>query len=723
MALQLGPLVNGAEQGAQTAINVDDQYQQLAAKRDLGNSILAAMSAQSAPAQTGVQADPNTVQTPASSPQQQQPAQQPTQQDQQPAPKPAQVPVAQPQGRLKLVAQSEPDIRNQAVPDADKEYQPGSTPKPAATEEAAIRTTVGPSGDSAPPQEDAGQTRSFPLVDPRPLARLQEANPTLYKVVLNASQETGVSPERIAAHMSVESGFRQYGKDGEPLTSSTGAHGLMQLMPETAKTYSMNGQLDARNPVDNVRMGAHYLADLDAHLGKDSLASRVAYFTGEQGWNKFQQYASTHTAAETEAAYPKTMDYVRKMAPFSQVSAQDLANHKGGGAMDPQQIVQASQGGPQGLLSYLVQSKGPDVPLSDAWLNAERALVNNRVWAGDMAGVQHAHDFILNMSHAGFNQSLVQAGQTLQAGDGVGAAKALAQAHAFFPDGAMGQFGVDEAGHVWGQRMDPANPSQTIGQPFQVTPNALMGLFNQSSDPKQYLDELYKQRQLVSTEAHQSALNDYYKDLVQGRRDVAETNAQARRDAAQTAADSRVTAADIRSQGRQGMGPQGAFYKGVEKEINDNYGADVLPKASENDRGTLADIHTSARENGANSLRARQAALGLIGKTLGVRDAGNGTYGVVDPKKPDAPPIAYISENVVQKLIGGKPVAQPQGQAVQIGGPGGQFVARLQGQPPPTLAGTSQSSAVPSGAVNTGSFGPPTNQQMWEQQQQAAAAP
>lgn len=714
--------MNGAAQGAQNAISLDDQYQQIAANRDLGNSILAAMNTQSSPTQTtGAQADPNTVPAqpqpapaPASAPQQQ-PAQPP-------ATQPSNVAVSQPQGQVKIVAQSEPDIRNQAVPDADKEYTPGSAPKPAATEEGAIRTTVG-DGNSAQPQEDAGQSRSFPLIDPRPLARLQQANPTLYKVVLNASQETGVSPERIAAHMNVESGFRQYDNRGNLLTSNTGAQGLMQLEPDTARAYSMNGQLDARDPVDNVRMGAHYLADLDAHLGKDSLASRVAYFTGEDGWNKFQQYASTHTAAETEAAYPKTMDYVRKMAPFSQVSVQDLAQHQGGGAMNPQQIMQAAQGGPQGLLSYLVQTKGPDVPLSDAWLNAERALVNNRVWAGDMAGVQHAHDFILNMSHAGFNQSLVQAGQALQAGDGIGAAKALAQAHAFFPDGAMGQFGVDQAGHVWGQRMDPANPSKTIGQPFQVTPNALMGLFNQSSDPKEYLDELYKQRQLVDQEAHNSTMNDYYRGLIDARNHAADVSAQSRVAAANSRAAGTVSAAQVRSEGRAGLGPQASFYKGVEKEVNDNYGPDVMPKASDNDRGLMADIHVSARENGANSLRAREAAFGLHDGSLRVRDAGNGTFGVVDPKKPNAPPIAYLSDDVVQKLVGGKPIAQQQ-QAVQIGGPAGQSIARLQGQPPPTLAGTSQSSAVPAAAaVNTGSFGPPTNQQMWEQQQQAAAAP
>lgn len=733
MAIQVGALANGVEQGAQGAMNLGEQAQQLAAKRDLGNSILAAMNTQTQTDPNAAPASPAPAQPAA--PASQQPAQQPQQPqqaDQQPAQQsPSQSPVSQPQGQLKLVAQSEPDIKNQALPGLEKEYQAagGSGPKPAATMDAGARTTVGdtanPTNPTSPDPQATGnpaaQERSFPLVDPRPLARLQQADPTIYKTVLLASQETGVSPERIAAHMQVESGFRQTDKNGQLLTSNTGAQGLMQLEPETARAYSMNGQLDASNPVDNVRIGAHYLADLDAHLGKDSVASRVAYFTGEQGYQKFQEYASTHTPAETESAYPKTMDYVRKMAPFSQVSAQDLAQHQGGGAMNPQQILQAAQNGPQGLLGYLVQTKGSDVPLSDAWGNAERALVNNRVWAGDMAGVQHAHDFILNMSHAGFNQSLVQAGQALQAGDGVGAAKALAQAHAFFPDGAMGQFGVDQAGHVWGQRMDPANPAQTIGQPFQVTPNALMGLFNQSTDPKQYLDELYKQRQLVSQEAHSSALNDYYKDQITGREQVAETNAKAKTDAAQTAADSRVTAADIRAAGRSGTGPQASFYKGVEKEVNDNYGPDVMAKASPNDLGLLADIHTSARENGANSLRARQAALGLRDQSLKVRDAGNGTYGVVDPKKPDAPPIAYISSDVVQKLTGGKPVTPPAGgPAIQIGS----HPSPLAGAP--TLAGTGQSSAVPAqpqGAVNTGSFGPPSNQQMWQQQQQAAATP
>lgn len=787
MAFNISGLASGLDQGAQTGMNLGEQYQQIASQRNLGNSILAAMNTQNAPAQTGVQtgapqagapqtgapqggSDPNTVPMPAP-----QPAQQPQQQQpQQPAqqqlpPRPSQPLVAQPRGQVQVVAQSEPNIKNQALPDRDDEYtKPTDAPAAPATEESGVRDLPAAQGNTAttvvPPQQPAqaptqapsqtavttgspapasqgaqpqapaqaqqgqqgqqGGTTSFPLIDPRPLERFRQQDPALYKTILSASQEFGITPERLAAHIQIESGGQQYDKQGNLLASSAGAYGRGQLLPSTAADYSKDQQgnsMDYRDPTDNVRISANYISHLDSTLGQDSVASRAAYFAGEGNIQKIQQYAQTHSEAETEAAFPKTFHYARMMTPYNDVNTQALAGHQGTapGAITAQGVMQSAQSGPQGLLSYLVQSKGQDVPLSDAWMSAEKALINNRVLAGDMAGVQHAHDFILSMSHAGMNQGLMDANRALAVGDSIGAAKALANSHAFFPDGAMGQFGVDQAGNVWGQRMDPANPSATIGKPFQVTQNGLMAMFNQSSDPKQYLDELYKQRQVVSSEAHMGALNDYYKDQVQARRDVAETNAKAKTDAAQTAADSRVTSADIRANGRQGLGPQAAFYKGVEKEVNDNYGPDVMPKASANDLGLLADIHTSARENGANSLRARQASLGLRDGSLKARDAGNGTYGVVDPKKPDAPPIAYISQSVVEKLTGGKAIAPPQGQgAVQIGS----RPSPMNGAP--TLAGTGQSSAVPQGSgVNTGSFGPPTNQQMWVQQQQAAATP
>lgn len=745
--MALGALTDGLAQGAQTALSLDDQYQQLAAKRDLGNSILSAMSSQTnstAPAGNAPGFDGKPVNTPWATPPaqpaaQSQPQAKPEPQAQ-PAPQPTPIQSTQPQGPVQVVAQSEPNIKNQALPDRDKEYTgPKDAPPPVAQEAgvrslpaaAAVETGApkAPEQPAQPGQPQTTSTSSFPLVDPRPLDQLRQSNPRLYAATMAASQEWGVDPERIAAHMKIESGFKHYGSDGKITTSETGAHGLMQLMPGTANDYAtdkMGNKMDPTNDVDNIRIGAHYISHLDSQLGKNSMASRVAYFSGEGNLEKMQEYAKTHSEAETEAAFPKSFHYARMMAPFNDVGVSALAGHQGtpSGAISPQGVMQSAQGGPAGLLSYIVQAKGQDVPLSDAWLAAEKALVRNRIQAGDMAGVQHAHDFILNMSHSGFNQSLQQADQALANGDGIGAAKALAAAHAFFPDGAMGQFGVDKAGNVWGQRMDPADPSKTVGAPFQVTRTGLMAMFNQSSDPKQYLDEIYNQRKLVSSETHNAALNDYYKDQVQARRDVAQTNADARRDAAQTRADATVSAAEVRSQGKTGTGPQAGFYKAVDKETADNYGPDVLSKASDNDRGLLADIHTSAREYGANALRARQAALGLKDGSLKVRQAtgSGGEYGVVDPKKPDAPPIAYISEEVVKKLTGGKGVTPPAGgAAVQIGSRTSPTAGA------PTLAGTSQSSAVPSApqgaAVNTGSFGAPTPEQLRASQAQAAAAP
>lgn len=66
----------------------------------------------------------------------------------------------------------------------------------------------------------------------------------------------------IAAVIYVESGF-------EPTVKSwAGAIGLMQLLPETAKSY---GEFDLTNPEDNIMVGVKYLSWLDKYWSKNVL--------------------------------------------------------------------------------------------------------------------------------------------------------------------------------------------------------------------------------------------------------------------------------------------------------------------------------------------------------------------------------------------------------------------------------------------------------------------
>jgi hypothetical protein len=68
-----------------------------------------------------------------------------------------------------------------------------------------------------------------------------------------------------------ESGFRSHS------ISSTGAMGLMQLMPQTARKY---GVLDAFDPEDNARGAARFLSELWKYYHGDRLRIAAAYNAG-----------------------------------------------------------------------------------------------------------------------------------------------------------------------------------------------------------------------------------------------------------------------------------------------------------------------------------------------------------------------------------------------------------------------------------------------------------
>jgi soluble lytic murein transglycosylase-like protein len=82
--------------------------------------------------------------------------------------------------------------------------------------------------------------------------------------------QNGVSPNLVKGLIKAESGF-----DPEAV-SSNGACGLMQLMPQTAKTL---GVKDIFDPLQNVRAGVKYLSDLIERFG-DVRAALAAYVVG-----------------------------------------------------------------------------------------------------------------------------------------------------------------------------------------------------------------------------------------------------------------------------------------------------------------------------------------------------------------------------------------------------------------------------------------------------------
>jgi soluble lytic murein transglycosylase-like protein len=88
--------------------------------------------------------------------------------------------------------------------------------------------------------------------------------------------------------------------------SRKGAIGLMQLMPETAKRYSV---INAKDPTENVRGGARYLKDLLKKFNNDLSLTLAAYNAGEM---KVLRHGNT------VPPYRETLNYVPQVLRYYQ---------------------------------------------------------------------------------------------------------------------------------------------------------------------------------------------------------------------------------------------------------------------------------------------------------------------------------------------------------------------------------------------------------------------
>ena len=130
------------------------------------------------------------------------------------------------------------------------------------------------------------------------------------KTITKYSLKYGVSESLIKAIITAESCFN------ERAVSPKGAHGLMQLMPQTAKRF---GVKDRFNPNLNIKAGTRYLQFLLDYYDEDLLNAIAAYNAGEGAVDKYKGIPP----------YNETRLYVRKVAALYKLYAQ------GGGQLSP----------------------------------------------------------------------------------------------------------------------------------------------------------------------------------------------------------------------------------------------------------------------------------------------------------------------------------------------------------------------------------------------------
>jgi soluble lytic murein transglycosylase-like protein len=154
--------------------------------------------------------------------------------------------------------------------------------------------------------EQAEHVLAAPAVAaPKPLPIL--AKKALYnRIVAVAARTYGLDGALLHALISVESRY------DPKAVSRTGAAGLMQLMPVTARRY---GVTDSFDPVQNINGGAQYLSDLLKLFNGDVSLALAAYNAGESAVARY---------GNRIPPFPETRDYVPKVLGFYRKYKVDL---------------------------------------------------------------------------------------------------------------------------------------------------------------------------------------------------------------------------------------------------------------------------------------------------------------------------------------------------------------------------------------------------------------
>lgn len=137
--------------------------------------------------------------------------------------------------------------------------------------------------------------------DPRPTPgrKVGPQSPhNLSEMIVSAAGLCGVSPALLFRLVARESGMRQWDSRGRTLRSSSGALGLAQVKPSTARGISKT--LDPHLPWDNLLLGACYYRQMLDRFGGDQHRALVAYHNGPSGGMaaKGVQYADSIMEAQ-----------------------------------------------------------------------------------------------------------------------------------------------------------------------------------------------------------------------------------------------------------------------------------------------------------------------------------------------------------------------------------------------------------------------------------------
>ncbi len=156
-------------------------------------------------------------------------------------------------------------------------------------------------------KEDSGPSNGT-IAPSRVFMPTQEDIQKYANIIQTASKAYGVDASLVHAVISAESMYNQNA------VSRTGAMGLMQLMPDTARRYGVQNMMD---PTENIHGGVRYLRDLLAMFkGRVDLAI-AAYNAGENAVIRHGHRIPPY--AETRHYVPKVLGFYRNFQTLSRL--------------------------------------------------------------------------------------------------------------------------------------------------------------------------------------------------------------------------------------------------------------------------------------------------------------------------------------------------------------------------------------------------------------------
>jgi soluble lytic murein transglycosylase-like protein len=140
------------------------------------------------------------------------------------------------------------------------------------------------------------KNRSFYAALNNTQSMVSKRSKTMYDYLIKKTAAMkNIESALVKAVIDVESGFDQYG------TSGKGAQGLMQLMPDTAKSL---GVKDPYDPRQNIAGGCLYLSQMLDEFGGDVYLALAAYNAGPHAVKKYGRKIPP---------YKETQEYVKKV--------------------------------------------------------------------------------------------------------------------------------------------------------------------------------------------------------------------------------------------------------------------------------------------------------------------------------------------------------------------------------------------------------------------------